>query len=281
MKKQILIAALVAVVGSASASYVSFTPAGAGSIYTAGNWPGGVFPSGSTTGVVTAANTSSWIGGGFMQNIAVRQTGGWVNGITEVTLRGGTLNSGITTVYEIETADYATANNFSTGTLGMWSQYGEKMEFSIVAGQVQVGALNLNSAGKGTINMGEGLLHAGTLTTANGNLNFLSGGSGAIMIDAMNDIGLSQLYIDFASDNTGSFSIGEVTGGTSTQSKIEWMVNNGRVSIDGTASTDWADYQFDVVGNSSTLSVIPEPATLGLVALFGCGALWIRRTFRS
>jgi hypothetical protein len=279
MKKLMIMTALVAFAGSASAGYVNFIPAGAGSIYSAGNWPGGVFPSGSTTGVVTAANTSSWIGGGVMQDFALRQTGGYVNGINAVYLRGGSSGSGITTVYEIETTDYATVNNFSTGTLGMWSQHGEKMEFSIVAGQVQVGALNLNSNGKGTINMGEGIIHSLGLVDAKAQINFLAGTSGDIVIDAMDDLDVSALYIDFASDNTGSMTIGSVTNGSSAYSKLSWMIGNGRVSIDKVANTDLASYNLGTAGISTTLSVIPEPATLGLVAAFGGTILFIRRRF--
>ena len=124
-----IIAALAALAGSASAAYVNFIPAGAGGIDNSANWPEGVFPSGSTTGVVTAENSNSWIGGGYMQNFALRQTGGYVNGVNGVALRGGSSGSGITTVYEIDTTDYSSTVNFGAAALTLWSQYGEKMEF--------------------------------------------------------------------------------------------------------------------------------------------------------
>ena len=281
MKKLLVMMLLAAVAGSASAAYVNFIPAANGGIDNPANW-GGAYPSGSTTGLLTSANSGSWIGGGVMQDFALRQTGGYINGINGVTLRGGTSGSGITTVLEFDTTDYATTVNFGGNAgvhMSMWSQFGENMELNVLAGQVQVDTMSLQAAGKGTINMGEGIIHSLGLVNAQAQINFLAGTSGDIVFDDMDDIDVGSFYIDFASDNTGSMTIGSVTGDTSALSKLSWMIDNGRVSIDGVASSDLADYNLELDGLSTTLSVIPEPATLGLVAAFGAGMFWIRRRF--
>ena len=258
----------------ASAAEVAFIPTGAGSVTSPSNWVGGTLPSGADIGVLTAANTNSWEGSGFLQNQAIRVTGGFLNGSNGTTLRGGSSGSGITTILEFNTTDYETTVNYSTNAgfgLDMWSQHGENMELNVLAGQIQVDNMNLNAAGTGTINMGEGLIQSGGLSRADVQINFLAGASGDIVFDEVDNIGFASFYIDFASDNTGSFNIAQVAGGTSAQSKLSWMIQNGRVSIDGVANTSLASYNLVLDGVSTTLSVVPEPGTYALLA--GCLAL--------
>lgn len=262
----------------ASAAVVAFIPTGAGSVTNPANW-GGTLPSGADIGVLTAANTNSWEGSGFLQDQALRVTGGYLNGVNGTTLRGGTSGSGITTILEFNTTDYETTVNYGTNTggLDMWSQHGEKMELNVLAGQIQVDNMNLNATGTGTINMGEGLIHSGGLTSANVQINFLAGAGGHIVFDAIDDISVGSFYIDFASDNTGSFNIAQVAGGTSAQSKLQWMIENDRVSIGGIVNTDLASYNLEIDGLSTTLS-IPEPGTYALLAGgFALASVMIRR----
>jgi len=274
--------------GSASASYVTFkgqndnVSAPVGALNVAGNWTGGSLPSGSSTGLVSVTD-NVWAGTAW-NNLAVRQTSGYINGTTSFNLRGGLSGSGIKTIYEIDDArtSYGSYTNFATtGALTLWSQYGESMELNLLSGHVEADSLSLNASGKGTINIRDGILHAGLLSTANGQINFLSGGSGTILFDEMATGLFGTFYLDFASDSTGSLTVGQLVGGGNTLSSIQWLVNNSHVSIDGVVSTDWADYQLDATGASSTLSVIPEPATIGMLGLGGLITLLIRRFSNS
>lgn len=277
---------MVLMAGAVSAEYVTFVgqnnnaSAPVGAINVAANWSGGSLPSGSSTGLVSVTD-NVWAGTAW-NNLAVRQTGGYINGTTSFNLRGGLTGSGITSIYEIDDArtSYGSYTNFATtGALTLWSQYGEKMELNVLSGHVTADSLALNAAGKGTIRMKDGILSARLLSAASGKLEFLSGGSGTVSFGEMTSGIFGNFYIDFASDSTASLSIGEVTGGGNTKASFEWLVNNGRVSIDGITSTDWADYQLDVDGTASTLSVIPEPATIGMISFCALSALCIRRRF--
>ncbi|MDF7823876.1 PEP-CTERM sorting domain-containing protein [Pontiellaceae bacterium B12227] len=82
-------------------------------------------------------------------------------------------------------------------------------------------------------------------------------------------------YFDFttALDGTGTGSL-TVTGLVE-QDYID-MFDGDDLYYNGSNAGNFSDY-FEVTG--STLSVIPEPATLGLVAAFGAGILFIRRRF--
>jgi len=262
-KTMAVLAALAALQASlAMANYVVFNgqnnnpAAPIGALSAADNWAGGVLPSGSSTGLV-GTTVNVWTGTAW-NNLAVRQTGGYVSGGTAINLRGGLSGSGITTIYEIEDSrtDYGSYTNLATtGSLTLWSQWGEKMELSLLSGHVEADSLNLNAAGKGTIRMKDGILHARLLNQASGTLKFLSGGGGTVSFDEMASGIFGNFYIDFASDSSGSFHVGEVTGGGNTKASIEWLVNNGRVSIDGTTSTDWADYTLVVDGTASTIAL--------------------------
>lgn len=241
--------------GVATAGYVSFAPAGAGAIDDASNWPGGVFPSGGTTGVVTAANTGSWIGGGFLQDFALRQTGGWVNGVGAVALRGGTSGSGITTVYEIEDprTDYASFTNLTaSGELTLWSQYGEKMELSLLSGHIETPLLNLVSGGKGTINLRDGILHAAIWSGGDATVNMLAGGTGSLAIDDMDGTGTTALRLNFESGNRGSFTFGG-NQGASASGQWEAAIAFGRISIDGVATTDSSAFFVSDSGDGTTI----------------------------
>ena len=224
----------------AMAGYVDFVPAGAGGIDDPANWPGSVFPSGGTTGVVTAANTSSWIGTGVLQNFALRQTGGWIDGVGAVALRGGSSGSGLVTVYEIEDSntDYASYTNLTaSGELTLWSQYGERMELSLLSGHVETPKLNLVSDGNGTINLRDGILHAGIWAGGNAKVNMLAAGTGSIVVDDMNGVGTGSLYLNFETGSRGSFTFGENQGATASGS-WELAIAFGHLLVDGVVETD-------------------------------------------
>lgn len=264
----------------AMASYVDLAT-GSGALNAAATWAGGVLPSGSSTGLVTSAAGNIWFGNAW-NNLAVRQTGGYVYnaGVQTVNLRGGLTGSGITTIYEIDDArtDYSTYTNALINTqLVMWSQYGEKMELSLLSGHLEVAALSLNAAGKGTVNMGDGILHAASLINGKANVNMLAGGTGDIVIDLLDTSLANGLYVNFETGNEGSFTFGQKTGGVSAGGTWQWLIGNGQVSIDGVVNTNLFSYAITGAGLSSTIAMIPEPATLGLIGLVGVGMIAIRR----
>jgi len=243
-----------------------------GELGVAANWEGGAVPFGSTTGLVSSAVIAVW--SDFMQDIAVRQTGSYIQPMSdaydgnqhdapvgEFSLRGGSLGSGITTVYEISDPriDYASYTNLAAGTLSLWSQFGEKIELSILSGHVEANVLKLVTWGhEGTINMGNGILHAGSNNFANAKFNMLAGGTGVITIDSV-ETDMGGLRLNFESGSLGSFTFGDKAGGTAT-GFWEELVISGKVSIDGVTETDLAKFVITGGGNSSTISLADVPS---------------------
>ena len=120
--------------------------------------------------------------------------------------------------------------------------------FTMEDGTANVGTLDLVEAGTGHLN-----LYGGTITAASADLD----GNDRHTID----ITEGQLIIG-----------GNRTGG------LDWMAGLGRITAYGGSGTVFADYDSDA--NQTTLyAVIPEPATLGLVAAVGGAVLFIRRRF--
>lgn len=239
------------------------------------NWEGGVQPVGSVTGLFSRG--SAWLGP--MQDLAVIQTGGKVSSAGDFPIRGGSTNTSATSLYIIDdpNENYTSYTNLSVaGEMTFWSQYGNPMELSILYGHAEVGVLKAISyadgASKATINMQDGLLHAGLLDggTTNQNrgyfevnINMLTGGGGEMIFDALNCTQavsyLTQKFtVNFETGNAGSITFGSkrTASGTESASGI-WseMIANGQVSIDGIVETK--TYMFDIVqdGNSSTITL--------------------------
>ncbi|AQQ72231.1 hypothetical protein SMSP2_02612 [Limihaloglobus sulfuriphilus] len=263
----------------ASADYVNFLGqpdgsggryAGVGAIDMAGNWEGGAVPYGSDTGLITQAN-NVWTPPA-LYNIAVRLEGGQIKSPSGLAMRGGLSGSGVTTLIEIDTSDWQTVVNLNVSTeLVFWSQYKENMELNILNGSVETPDFRAPSALKGTVSMGNGVFHA---AQASGSVNYkmLAGGTGEIIIDAIPATGFG-LTLDFASSNAGSLTLGEKGGGT-TGGVWAWYIDNGKVSIDGVVNTNRAAYNITEDGFATTISLVPEPATM---MILGLGSLLIRR----
>lgn len=244
----------------AMANYVNLAGVNGG-LNVAATWDGGVLPSGSSTGLVTSAAINVWFGNAW-NNLAVRQTGGYIYNAAGQTLnlRGGTTGSGIKTIYEIDDArtDYATYTNAMINTsLVLYSQYGEAMELNILSGHVETADLTLNAAGKGTINMGDGILHVGTFTQGKATINMLAGTAGDIVVsNLVANLG-SSLFLNFETGNQGSFKLNQKTGGVSAGGTWQYLISHGQVSIGGVVETNESKYIIYNAGLSTTLSLNP------------------------
>jgi hypothetical protein len=192
----------------------------------------------------------------------------------EFAMRGGT-SAGLTTL--IEVAGSGGALNLNVGQLTMWSQFGGNMTLSVLSGNVEANSLHLIAGtSRGTINVLDGMLHAISSITGAVQFNMLAGGSGDVTVDGVEN---NVFSVNFETGNAGSFTLGSKFGGNA-GGVWEFAVANGFISIDGVAETDLANYSITSSGgNDTTISVIPEPATLGMVALLGGGILWIRKRF--
>jgi hypothetical protein len=244
--------------------------AGVGAIDMAANWEGGAVPYGSDTGLITQAN-NVWTPPA-LYNIAVRLEGGQIKSPNGLAMRGGLSGSGVTTLIEIDTSDWQTVVNLNVSTeLVFWSQYGENMALNILNGSVETPDFRAPSAGKGTVSMGNGVFHAAQ-ASGTANYKMLAGGTGEIIIDAIPATGFG-LTLDFASSNTGSLTLGEKGGGT-TAGVWDFYRDNNRISVDGVITTDPSAYLITQDGLASTITLVPEPATM---MILGLGSLLLRR----
>ena len=259
-------------------------------------WEGDTVPSGSSTGLVTSAATGAVVTGGAWNDVAVRQTGGYVVSGTAIgspggnfNMRGGTSGSGITTIYEIEDSNtsYSSYTNlYVDGSVTLWSQNSEKIELSLLSGHIEAGALGLNTkesatSNYGTVNIQNGIFHAGSLTKGGGNINFLAGGTGEMTIDTLAcDVSAASYQyfgLNFETGTECSLTFGARDGYANAQGVFEQLIEEGRVLVDGTVTTNAT--LFDIVNNgtASSIALIPEPATIGMVGLGGLITLLVRR----
>jgi hypothetical protein len=151
------------------------------------------------------------------------------------------------------------------------------MTLSVLSGEVEAGNLNLVSGGNGTINMLDGNFHGTSWTSGDVNINMMAGGTGVFTLDDMNNIGVGATFFNFESGSLGSITFLD-NAGASAGGNFEWAVLNNHVSIDGIIDNNLASYSITSTGgNDTTIAMIPEPATFGMMALLGGGILWIRK----
>jgi hypothetical protein len=308
MKRYIVSTIVVAAALLQSAAFANVL--NGGDIGTAGNWDDGLLPTtanGNTPGVINSSNTGANQGtiNGTYDDLVVSQTGGDVartgfgNSIfnnVNWAITGGTFASTILghqmndSILDIKggTLSFAslTARSSSVtmtnGTLttnnDMQSQGGTVFDFS--GGTVSVGRdamvgfqptttynLSGNVAFSVTRNMGE--IDAGVRTI---NIGL---GTGSASVGG--NLEFDGLTMDWTSGSDFSFTAAAVldNGATTTW---EAMWNLGQLTRDGTNSTTFAQ-DFDVAGN--TLTVVPEPATLGLIATAGALLMVLRRRVKK
>lgn len=258
MKKMIWVGA-VFMATVVSAEYVEFSGmqgrGTTGSLVDAASWPGGVLPSGSSTGLVTDT-LNVWTGTAW-NNLAVRQIGGAVKTAGSFSLRGGLKGSGIATAYEIDDprTDYDNYVNLDVGELVMWSQHGEPMKLNLFSGHVETKVLSLNAA-NAVINLRNGLLHVEQMKSGKATVNMLSGGSGKIVVDELACSMGNALRLNFESGSNASFSVGAKADGVSSAGIWEWLIKHGQISIDGVVTTDDVMFLITKSGNASSIELL-------------------------
>jgi len=161
----------------------------------------------------------------------------------------GTFNAAGQTVYlaNTGTSDTTLINTGSITAGTLYLSVAGTSQFDMNGGTVDVSSFQMVEGGTGHLN-----LHGGTITTSAFGVN----GNGGYTIDVTGD---GKLIAD-----------GDHTGG------LDWMIGAGLITGDA-----GVDAVYDIGTGKTTLSVIPEPATLSLVALLGGGMLWIRKRFMS
>ncbi len=123
----------------------------------------------------------------------------------------------------------------------------------------------------GTVTAGSWRFQAGSTSSVGGSAVLASAGSGTTF---SNMAGL----MDIASDWTGSWEVGTFGAGA-------WeaaLTGGNGFRLDG-AAIDASSFAstFVVSGDGTTLSVIPEPATLSMIAVFGGGLFFFRRFLKA
>ena len=248
MKKNIILLLLVSMITAASVAAQNVYK-GTGVLNRAESWSKGLPVSGNVGHILTTDHVPSV--GNQWGGMSVRLEGGRVADFEDAGLylvRGS--------VFELAAdADYSDVDVDVSGTLKLWSDTGVNSELRILSGRVEAGALYL--VGHAVVYMKDGLLHAGAfLKDSNGIVNFMSGGTGEVIIDNQASTKTGGLYLNFETDTRARFTLGQ-NDGVSSISSIRWMIANGRVSIDAVAVTELSKYEIVQDGLSVTLSLLP------------------------
>ncbi len=268
-KSRWMMIALMMLSTVAVADYVPFigsnnnTNAPDGALGGTAGWPGGILPSGSSTGLV-AATGNTWCGS-YWQNLAIRQTGGAIT--SAMTLRGGSLGSGITTIYELEDprTNYSEYVNANLTKIEMWSEKGEGILINLINGHIAVSGDTVFKSDPVTVSIKDGLFTSATARFYKGRLNMLAGGDGDIIIDRLSTTELKTEF-NFESGNSGSITIGQ-TSDTNNFGLAHWnyMVSTDVLLVDGVAVSDLS--LFELSNSNKTISLIQtSPGQIGYLA---------------
>jgi len=282
-KWMIIMVALLIAVG-AQASYVSLAT-GTGALGTGGTWVGGGVPSGSSTGLLTSASiVNVWMSNPMVDS-QIRQTGGYVLGagaIADVTFRGA-VSAGQKTLYEIEDSNtnYGTYTNVAFNNLTFWTQgtSAGTAVFSLLSGSVVVKTNFTINATSAILNVKDGLFTSTKATlTAAGRVNMLAGGDADVSLGQLTTSGLNAVW-NFETGNTGTLTINQTSAGADFGlGQWNWMAANNKLMVDGSVVTNLSN--FALSNANKTITLIPEPATIGMLGLGAVTAVFLRRLRR-
>ena len=212
------------------------------------NWSDATLPTPDAMGIVKKANGGS--SGNIWNKLGVRQTGG---SLVDFEDKGLFLQHGA--VYEINDprTNYDGYTNLDiSGTLKFWSDKTTPApKLRIISGHVKTAKLSLVKA---VIGMNNGILHADELIgSVAATINFLNDGAGNITILDKGKVNLGRFFINFQKNSQCSFTIGQKEG--STLGIIQWLIQNGRVSIASEKVTDVNSFLITKSGTKTTLAL--------------------------
>lgn len=210
---------------------------------------------------IKANGTFNLISGSFLNSATGARSITTDNGGGTLNIQGGSftaLGAASTDVLRLENNTI----NISGGTVSLTGGQvllADTTTLSVIgdAATITMDLLNLNTAGRAaTVNFD---FDATGISTIDNN-GFLNLSAGKLRIDGTSYTGGNATFDLFSSPNVASLSSDVIVTG---------------FGVEG------VDYTFtqSTTENIVQLSVIPEPATLGLVAVFGGGVLFIRRRF--
>lgn len=212
---------------------------------------------------------------------AETQIGGWNAGVGHMTINDGTYmaNAGMRVgisgdgTLTMNGGMLNMTNEWGPGTLGIGNSAGSGL-FVLNGGDVSVSQFTLNSDGVGTARaeINGGLLHIRTQWN-DGTFNVANAGA---------ELFIGEGVLTRTSDSMALFTNAIESGFVTWDSSSTTMLTeNWDVSYtNGTGSILYVDYNDAISGQTTMWAVIPEPATLGLVAAMGGAMLMIRRTFK-
>ncbi len=254
MKKWLVLVALLvgAVSAQATVFYWAgdwFEPAGDGEWTTAANWydttiGAALAPPGAAEHVIIDEN----VAGNPVGNPTLSAAGGTVNILT--------LGWGYAGTATLNMTDGASLSVAGAGTFTRLGQIAGSTSYINMTGasSLETTVLHVGFYGDGTINMNDdAIIRTADLGMA---AQFALGGTGVINM----------------ADNAKFRFDGDKTDGTAAN-----IIAQGWITAPGAGESIVANY--DAGNNWTEFTVIPEPATLSMVALMGGGMLWIRKRF--
>lgn len=254
-----------------------FTGGDGDNLLTDSNWSGGAVPSIADPGFVGSASIGT--------NAASLNTGHLSGNV--ITFRG---DSAYTTWYR-------QLNNDSVLTFkDTASMLAEKDGGSagLVLGKIGSGTLNWNSTGTlhaklmilgDTANRNGFVSQSAGTVILDGNITFrqdsvysISGGSLSADTFNLDHSHLAGGYLNF--DTTGT--TGTVSLANNDLATVTTWINADKIRIDDSTTVSAADFKLTAIngGLGTEISVIPEPASLGMLIMAGSAVLFIRRKFR-
>ena len=280
MKKIGLLVATVMVIGSvAQGALVNYTGTASGNIEDGANWAGGTVPNqpdNANTGTVASVAVQFSVQTPTPSTIIFSGTSSLKNNVTGKTaVRIGNSTWTFNDASSLNFLDGGGATDhvvFGRGAAG-----GSTMIWNSTGTLSGVNDLRLGNAANqlGFITQNAGSFVVGdSLSTKYGSGFTMAGGTltaNNLIIDGT----LGDDWIDFVTTGTtGTMTF--ANGGADYTTALQGFITAGDILKDG-ASASVSDFSISFSGSETSISVIPEPATLGLVAVFGGGILFIRR----
>lgn len=293
MKKQIILAAVSAVMAATSQAQIVFNGSSGDSWFTGASWDGGALPTSADDVWLNTGGSPTVDGAGAVGNTVTVGLFGFTGNLTvdagaDLTTAGaiviandvadtgsvvnnGLINVGTSTYLHAGTAGFVNNGTLNTADLILGNVASGVSTFTNTGDITTTGWLYLSLAGSGTFNM-----NGGTVNTATFKMD--QAGTGHLQLDGGTIIA-GGLGLDGSANNTI-----DITGGTmlvnggDRSGDLAFVASLGYITAYGGAGTVVTEYDAGL-NQTKMYATIPEPATLGLFALVGGGTLWVRKKF--